>query len=448
MRYSFRRALPAIALLALAVRVVSILANADFPVVGDALAFHLEGAHLAGGEGFRRAFEDAPTAEYPPLHIVFVAVADLLGLRGIEAQKLFFAVVGTVTVVLVALLGRAAARSDRVGVIAGVLAALYPMLWMPDGALMAETTYGLFVTATLLAAVALLRRPTLRNAALLGVAGALAALTRGEGVGLVALLGIAVAWRAPVAAARAPGGPPTWRVRARLVAVVGVTALVVIAPWTIRNLQTFDEPVPISANANEIWVGANCPSVYYGPLIGSWRFDCYGARPPGDESARAAVYRRRGLDYMKDHTGRLPLVALARLGRVLDVYKPWDQGAFINAGEGRHPRATHLGLVAYWLLVPFAICGALLLRRRREPALLVLLVPVVLVLAVAVVTYGSTRFRFAAEPGLVVLGAVTVEALLSGLSAALRARRRPASATATSDSAGISQSQSIEAWKA
>jgi 4-amino-4-deoxy-L-arabinose transferase-like glycosyltransferase len=438
MRLSFRRALPAIAALALVVRVVSILVNPDFPVVGDALAFHLEGGLLADGEGFRRAFEDVPTAEYPPLHIVLVAVADLLGLHGIEGQKLFFAVVGTVTVVLVALLGRAVARSDRVGVVAGVLAALYPMLWMPDGALMAETTYGLFVTAMLLAAVAQLRRPTVGRAVLLGVLGALAALTRGEGAGLLALLALVIAWRTP--------GP--WWPRLRLFVVTGVAAVVVIAPWTIRNLSTFADPVPLSANANEIWVGANCHDVYYGGLIGSWKFDCYGRRPPGDESQRATEYRRRGLAYMKDHAGRLPVVVVARLGRLLDVYRPWDQGAFISAGEGRHPRATHLGLVAYWLLVPFAICGALLLRRRREPALAILLTPVVLVLAVGVVTYGSTRFRFAAEPALVVLGAVAVEALLSSLPAALRARRRPASSIATSESAGISQSQSMEAWKA
>src|SRR3982750_3849409 len=58
MRLTFRRALPAIALLALVVRVVYVLTNPDFPVVGDALAFHLEGQHLADGEGFRRALED------------------------------------------------------------------------------------------------------------------------------------------------------------------------------------------------------------------------------------------------------------------------------------------------------------------------------------------------------------------------------------------------------
>jgi 4-amino-4-deoxy-L-arabinose transferase-like glycosyltransferase len=433
---TLRRALPAIALLALAVRIAYVLLNHGFPVAGDALSFHLEGGFLADGEGFRRAYEDVPTAEYPPLHIVAIAFTDLLGLHSTQAQKLFFAGVGTITVVLIALLGRAVTRSDRVGVIAGVLAALYPMLWMPDGALMAETTYGVFVTGTLLAAVAMLRAPSVGRAVALGVLGALAALTRGEALGLVALLGIAIAVRGPA------GGP--WRRRAGLLAVSGLACVAVLAPWTIRNLSTFAKPVPISSNANEIWVGANCHDTYYGDLVGAWKFQCYGKAPPGDESERAAVYRERGITYMKDHAGRLPVVVAARLGRVLDVYEPWGTGTFLASAEGRHPRAQHLGLLAYWLFVPFAMVGVLLLRRRREPAVLVLVIPIALALLVAAVTYGSTRFRFVAEPGLVVLGAATIDVLLG----ALRARRSPASATATSDSAGISQSQSMEAWKA
>lgn len=420
-----RTTLPWIALLALAVRVAYVVLNRHTPVVGDALMYHLQGAGLADGEGLHRVYEPSlPTAEYPPLHIFLVAFTDLLGLHSTQAQKLFFAFVGTGTVILVALLGRAATRSERVGVIAGVMAALYPMLWMPDGALMAETTYGFFLVAALLAAVRLQRVPSAGRAAAFGALLGLAALSRGEAIGLLVLLALPLTWR-------------RWKL---LAVIVGAFALV-LAPWETRLLTTFDRPVLISNNSSGIWVGSNCPQTYHGPLIGSWRFDCYGTvPPPGDESERFAEYRRRGIDYMKDHAGRLPVVVAARLGRLLDVYRPWDQGAYINRGEGRHERATHLGLLAYWLLVPFAICGALLLRRRRERALLVLLAPVVLVVLVAAVTYGSTRFRFAAEPGLVVLGAVTVDTLVS----LLRARRRPASATATSVNAGISQSQSIE----
>jgi 4-amino-4-deoxy-L-arabinose transferase-like glycosyltransferase len=420
-----RTSLPLIALLALAIRVVWIHANRHSPWAGDALQYWTQGRNLADGEGWHRIYEpDMPTAEYPPLHILLVAFTRLIGLEGFRSEQLFFAVVGTGTVVLIALLARAVTRSERTGVIAGAIAAVYPMLWMPDGTLLAETTYGFFLVAALLAATRYLRAPSVGRAAAFGALLGLAALSRGEAIGLLLLLVVPLAWH-----------------RWRELAVVAAAFLVVLAPWEARLLTTFDQPVLISNNSAGIWVGSNCPPVYYGDLIGSWAFSCYGKTPPpGDESVRFAEYRHRGLDYMKDHAGRLPVVVAARVGRLLDVYKPWDQGAYINYGEGRHQRATHLGLVFYWLLIPFAIVGALLLRRRRERALLVLLAPIALVLLVAIATYGSTRFRFAAEPSLVVLGAVTLDQLW----ALLRARRSPASATATSVSPGISQSQSIE----
>jgi hypothetical protein len=300
---------------------------------------------------------------------------------------------------------------------------------------MAETTYGLCLTAALLAAVAALRRPAPGRFALLGALLGLAALARGEAIGLLVLLVAPLAWRAA----------PSWRPRAALLAAAVAAFAIVVAPWEARLLTTFDKPVLISSNSSGIWIGANCRDTYYGDLIGSWKFQCYGTDTiPGDESVRFAEYRRRGIDYMTDHAGRVPVVVAARVGRLLDLYRPWGQGAFLASAEGRHVRAQRAGLLAYWLLVPFAVAGAVLLRRRREPALLAVLAPAALVVLVAMATYGSSRFRFAAEPGLVVLGAVAVEALLRSPAAS----RRPASATATSVSAGISQSQSMEAWKA
>jgi asparagine N-glycosylation enzyme membrane subunit Stt3 len=67
-------------------------------------------------------------------------------------------------------------------------------------------------------------------------------------------------------------------------------------------------------------------------------------------------------------------------------------------------------MLSLYLLVPFAIGGAVVLRRRGQP-LRILLVPVVFVTLVAALSYGSTRFRVAAEPAIVVLAAVGVAAL-------------------------------------
>jgi asparagine N-glycosylation enzyme membrane subunit Stt3 len=100
-----------------------------------------------------------------------------------------------------------------------------------------------------------------------------------------------------------------------------------------------------------------------------------------------------------------------RLARLLDVWNT-DQSVFINAQEGRAPRPVRWGIRMWWLLLPLAIAGAVVQWRRRRDALLIVLAPVAMVVLVALATYGTTRFRFAAEPSVCVLAAV---ALVAGL---------------------------------
>ena len=389
----FERRLALLALAGLVVRVAYAIHNRNYAVVGDALTFHLEGGYVAHGQGFHNITDGARTAEHPPLHILLIALLDLLGAHSFEAQKIALGVVGTGTVVLVGLAGRLLG-GERVGLIGAGIAALYPMLWLADGSLMSETTYALLITAALVCALAYARRPSLRLALGLGALIALAALTRGEGLALLVFLALPLAWRRP-----------------RDLAAVAVAAIVVLAPWTIRNLATFDKPFLISTNGEAIWAGANCHQTYYTDQIGAWIFNCYGPRPAGDESVQALAYRDRGLRYMRHHSGRLPAVVAARLGRLWDVYRPWTQGTFFSATEGRRPRATHVALIVYWALLPLAVAGAVLLRRRRRE-LWILLAPVVMVTLVAGATYGTTRFRIAAEPSIVLLAAASLKALV------------------------------------
>src|ERR687887_768343 len=128
---SFRGRLAIVALAALAVRTAATVYHRDYPVIGDALTFHLEGGHLAHGEGFRRIFEDVPTAEHPPLFICLIALFTLFGADGFLSQKLLLGLVGTATVVLVGLLGRRVG-GERAGLIAAAVAAVYPLLWLAD----------------------------------------------------------------------------------------------------------------------------------------------------------------------------------------------------------------------------------------------------------------------------------------------------------------------------
>jgi hypothetical protein len=415
---------------ALAIRVLyTVLVSQDIPVIGDALTYHLLGENIADGKGFERplhpqlaGFESwppgTPTAEHPPLFPLLVGLFWKLGATTYLAQKLLLCVVGTLTVGLVGLAGREVG-GPAVGLTAAGLAAVYPFLWIVDGSLMSETFYGVFVAATLWAALRFARRPSLGLAAGLGALVGVAALTRGDALVLVPVLLIPLAFRAGAA----------WRSRLTLTVVaVGAFALV-LAPWTIRNLTVFEQPVLISTNGNSVFVGANCDGTYHGELTGLWRFDCYGEAPRGDESEQAAEYRDRGLDYARDHVERLPAVMAVRFLRVWDFYRPRQQAEY-EIIEGRSETASRIGLLMYYPLLLLAAAGAFILRRRGAPLWPLLAFPVI-VSVTAVVIYGITRLRFAAEPALCVLAAVALAAAASRMNTRVRA--------------GISQSQSTPA---
>jgi 4-amino-4-deoxy-L-arabinose transferase-like glycosyltransferase len=404
----FDRRLAIVAVGALAIRVLAAVVMNDHGVQGDALTFHIVAQHLADGDGFRRPFEDAPTAEHPPLWPFVLALADLVGAQGYLAHRLIGALIGTVTVVGIGVLGRVLV-GETVGLVAAGIAAVNPMLWGADVSLMSEPLYGLLIVGSLLAATRVRARPGPRWALVLGLVLGLAALVRGEALLLVGLLGIPLAYVVV----------PEWRARLTLLACIVAGFAVVIVPWTVRNLTTFEDPVAISTNSNTIWIGANCERSFYGDLVGYWAFSCYTPEKPGeDESQWATRQRSEGLEYLGDHLGRLPAVIPRRIARTLDVGY-LGQSVFINTQEGRGVWSTRAGIGVTWLLLVLSPIGAWMLWKRRAP-LVELLAPVALIFLVTVVFYGVTRFRFAAEPSLCVLAAV---ALVAGSGRLLSLRR-------------------------
>ena len=333
--------------------------------------------------------------------MILLAIASKFGARSFGAHRIVTALIGALLVPIVALLG-ARVGGWRVGVIAGAIAALYPNLWLYDGLLMPEALAGVLVALALLFSYRLLRRGDWPSAAVLGAIVGLAALTRGEMLLLVPLLVLPVCLgrRADQMAARL-----------RLVGVATLAAALVIAPWTIYNLQRFEKPVLISTAIDTTLGGANCDAVYYGTQIGSWNDACFSdiTNQPIEESVAASEVRSRTAHYVEHHAGRAPLVALARLGRAWDVFKPADN---VTLGElQRRPRAwSWFALAMYAGLIPFALAGANILRQRR-----VSLVPFVamltLVTGTAVLFWGNPRFRRPAEIAIVVLAAVALDAL-------------------------------------
>jgi 4-amino-4-deoxy-L-arabinose transferase-like glycosyltransferase len=274
-----------------------------------------------------------------------------------------------------------------------------------DGAVMSESLFGLLVAAILLLAYALRERSTWLRALGLGALVGVAALTRGEGLLLLALVALPLTVRRPAHAALA----------------CAACALVLV-PWAVRNESVFHRFVPISNNDGTLAAGANCGATYHGEGLGAWRLACIPRHGGSNEAADATVYRDAGTDYAAHHLGRLPVVLAARAGRTLGVFHfGWES----RNSEGRGRVAMAAGMVAFFLLVPVGVAGAMTLRRRREP-LWLLAAPVAITLVITVFGYGTPRFREPAEIVLVVLAAVAIDAGLRARGAAQRGDETPA----------------------
>jgi 4-amino-4-deoxy-L-arabinose transferase-like glycosyltransferase len=416
-RRRWRVELAVVTTIGLVVRLVYVIGfKRGTALVGDASYYH-QGANLLWSHGFIHppvfdmTARAIPGVDHPPGFLVALGFASLAGLRSVFQHRIASALIGTATVAVIGLAGRRMA-GERVGLVAASLAAIAPSFWLSDGTLMSETMTLLVTAVVVWAAYAFWARPTPRRVCVLGGAIAALALTRAEALVLPLLLLVPLC----LALRQLAIG------RRLFLAVIGLLVVAVaIAPWTAFNLSRQHHPVIVSTGLGfAMRVGA-CDATFYGARLGYWRYECgpQGTPMRGDASDYDVTLRQRAVDYLSDHIDRLPVVALARLGRTFAVFRPAQQVDFDKAESGRDPPAAWGGVILTWLVIPAAIAGAFILRRRAVP-LLPLLSVIAMVCIAVVLTFGQTRYRAPAEVPLVLLAAVAFERV---------ARRRAAPST-------------------
>ena len=311
------------------------------------------------------------------------------------------------------------------------------MLWINDGMLISESMYVLVIALVLLAAYRLWSSRSRLDAVFLGATIGLACLTRPEAIMLVPFIGLPFLFL---------GG--AWRRRLLPAFLVALTCLVVILPWWVRNLTTFEDPVFLATGHGSVLQIANCDDTYHGALLGYWDITCLTAdRPPAtaeqrklqrstkvpglvyliaqdprDESIPDATARDKALHYIKDHLTRAPIVALARVGRVWGVYRVSQEVSLDTFFERRGKWPSWAGTWMYYGLVALSVYALVVMRKRRVPISPMIAI-VAMVTVTAAISIGITRYRVGADVMLVVLGGVGVDALWRLLEARRRGRR-------------------------
>jgi hypothetical protein len=453
-RRTFALALGIITLVGFGLRVgYVVLAKWDEPMVGDQIFYNAEANTLAAGQGFTDPFVELDpsrpleAADHPPLTVMVLApfswLADTVssdeGRTNANLHRLVMAVVGSVSIALVGLLGREVA-GPGVGVVAAGTAAVYPNLWVNDGHVMSESLAVLAVVAALLLTYRCVRHQTWLDAAALGAACGVAALARAELLLLAPLLAMPVLLR----------GGLTSREQWTKVGVTALATVAVISPWVMFNLSRFEHPTFLSTTDGQTLLGANCDLAYRGPGLGLWHVPCLET-VPGDQSVVNRYQRDLAVRYASEHGNRAPVVVAARVGRLWGLYRPADMISY-HEGEGREGWVTAAGMWFFYPITALAVGGAVVLARRsgdRWPERLwPLLAPAVLMTVVAAATYGQTRFRAPAEPSLVVLAAFALVTAVGWWRARPAGRTEPAdqprapTATSRNDSPSASTQRS------
>lgn len=386
--------------------------------VGDQLYYSAQALTNARGEWFEQPFaQGMPAADHPPLtSFILTPITWLTESSGsfVTAQRLMMVLIGVVSIVLMALIGRLLA-GEFAGLCAAGITAVYANVWTNDGLVMAETPTFLLIAFATLTALMYRRQPKFKYLVCLGMTAGLLALTRPE-MALITVLLMGFVFSVHHKKLNLADC-------SKKVAVVAVVSMMVVGPWILWNQARFAEPVFLSTNDGLTFAGANCDQTYFDD-VGGWDIWCaYETEIPDDADASqaSALMREDGLSYWRSHLDRYPIVAAARIARVLSI---GFIGSNNNAAssEGRATWISMVGVIQFWMISLVAFIGWGATTDRADRWLLLALLPTIL--CVAMVANAYVRFRLPAEVGLITLASI-------GLNQLIKVKQKPKASSAS-----------------
>ena len=282
------------------------------------------------------------------------AIADTIGMPRWTAGRLAQAVIGTV---VVALAGAIAAEvsGTAVGLLTLGLGAIFLPLVLDGATLISEPLFVALELAAVLAVLRQRRRPGgIAWALAAGVLAGLAALTRSTGA-VLALALVAGLWSATDARRR----------RMVAIAAFAIAAALVVAPWTARNQRVLGSFVPVSTEVGPTLLGTYNPAARDATgCVGCW---VLLSRTPQEEALARRLLRLG--EVQRDRVSRSLAAAFVRrdpdyIGQVL-----WhnsvrllelggaDRTRFAATTIDVRPGAAVVGAWQLWLYLALAMAG-------------------------------------------------------------------------------------------
>jgi hypothetical protein len=379
----------------LALRVLVALAAVGRIPPGDADMYLVLADHLREGRGLEivEPYMGVETyALFPPLYPMLLAAWGLAVGTSTAALTVLGLVIDGTAAALIATLGRTLGHA-RAGVVAAWLYVMWPSVLLSAPLAQKEGLCALLALVLALQWLRLVRaaRPGLREAAAIGIAAGLLALTQPGELPLAALFGIVAL------------GTGVRRLFIVAIAAVPAAAAAVMLPWWVRNAVLFHSFVPLtSAGGYGLWIGNN-PDANGHWLRPPIQLHGLAEIPFGKAAARLAVM------WIEGHPVAFMRVTVAK------ALRGWGIAEF-GASRFAQMRPAAPGIIAGVMFVMtqlfhFALLGAGLVatRMRRTPGARMLLL-LVLACLLQTLCFGvffefGERHRDFATPFLLLLAA-------------------------------------------
>ncbi len=324
--------------------------------------------------------------------------------------RLFFSFAGATTCAIVYLFARDI-FNKRIAILAGIIAALYPGLFIYDGWMYTESLFTFCFMAFCYALYRLQCTAQARWMVVSGVALACASLTRPNGPLFLLLV---VAWAVIIVRAKIL----SWRLAASGVIVITLVTFGLIAPWTLRNYDvSHHQFILVATGSSGVLAGAYNDTVLVGYHDrGMWV-------PPNEiQPPEARNFSYTGT-WIHNHLSSMPyLIGL----HFMNMWRPYTSEEGLPVIEFPDRPASQV-VWTMMLITPipvFLFAGiGLVLTRKKWQHLLIPYLAILLTIIQCLVFYGSSRFRAPIEPMLVLLAAGTIWWLTQNEPGTLRWRK-------------------------
>ena len=369
----------------------------DKPLTHDEREYLALADSLAAGRGFTYdpALETGTAQQFgrAPGYPLLLAA---LGAGRIDAEhaprvvQIAQAVVGALTIWLIAVVAARSAGA-RAGAAAAIVAAVYPPLVFIAAYVLSETMYCAMAVAAVLVLQPLVdrldngdadRRRLGRDAVLFGVLAGIGALVRPA---MLFFVPLALLWLVTR--------------RQRLIAAVAALACTaVLAPWTLRNLRTYDRFVLIASEGGVTFWTGNHPlargegDLAANPALKTADLAFRAAHPGLSAEALEPRYYADAIGWIRSHPAQWAALELRKL-----FYLVVPIGPSYALHSARYRAAT---TIPYLIVLPLAAAGAMR-RGTRKPAAMLLLAGSTVIMSL--VFFPQERFRIPTiDPALIV----------------------------------------------